>query len=49
MEFFNEIWLKVEKHEYIYMFEIIFEKKKFCLKMVAKTSFVTLRNNANLC
>ena len=27
MEFFNEIWLKVGKHEYIYIFEIIFERK----------------------
>ena len=26
MEFFNEIWLKVGKHEYIYIFEIKFEK-----------------------
>ena len=25
-EFFNEIWLKVGKHEYIYTFEVIFEK-----------------------
>ena len=49
MEFFNEIWLKVGEHEYIYIFEIKFEKKIFCLKMAAKTSFVTLRNNANLC
>ena len=48
MEFFNEIWLKVGEHEYIYIFEIKFEKK-FCLKMAAKTSFVTLCNNANLC
>ena len=49
MEFFNEIWLKVGEHEYIYIFEIQFGKKIFCLKMAAKTSFVTLRNNANLC
>ena len=27
-EFFNEIWLKVE-HEYIYIFEIEFEKKNY--------------------
>ena len=26
MEFFNEIWLKVGEHEYIYIFEIKFEK-----------------------
>ena len=50
MEFFNEIWLKVGKHKYIYIFEIKFEKKKiFRLKMEAKTSFVTLRDIANLC
>ena len=47
-EFFNEIWLKVE-YEYIYIFEIKFEKKLFCLKMAANTGFVTLCNNANLC
>ena len=49
MEFFNEFWLKVEEHEYIYIFEIKFEKKLFCLKMAAKTSFEILRNNAYLC
>ena len=55
MDFFNEIWLKVGEHEYIYNVEIKFEKKKkkkkklFCLQMAAKTSFVTLRNYANLC
>ena len=50
MEFFNEIWLKVGEYEYVYNFEIKFEEKKiFCLKIVAKTSFVTLRYNANLC
>ena len=47
MEFFNEILLKVGEHEYIYIFEIKFEKKKFCLRMAAKISFVTPRNNAN--
>ena len=31
MEFFNEIWLKVGEHEYIYTFEIKFEKKKIIL------------------
>ena len=36
MEFFNEIWLKVGEHEYIYIFEIKFEKNFFCLKMAAK-------------
>ena len=48
-EFFNKIWLKVKEHEFIYIFEIKFEKKLFCLKMATKTSFVTLRNNAHLC
>ena len=48
MELFNEIWLRVREHEYINIFEIKFEKI-FCLEMMAKTSFVTLRNNANLC
>ena len=49
MEFSNEIWLKVGEHEYINILEIKFEKKIFCFEMAAKTSFVTLRNNANLC
>ena len=40
-KFFNKIGLKVGEHKYIY----IFEKKK----MAAKTSFVILHNNANLC
>ena len=48
MEYFNENWLKVGENEYIYTYEITFEKKIFSLKMAAKTSFVTLRNNANL-
>ena len=26
-DFFNDIWLKVEKHDYIHIFEIKFEKK----------------------
>ena len=29
MEFVNEIWLKVGEHEYIYIFEIKFQKKKY--------------------
>ena len=29
MELFNEIWLKVGEHGYIYIFEIKFEKKKY--------------------
>ena len=28
MEFLNELWLKVGEHEYIYIFEIKFEKRK---------------------
>ena len=31
MKLFNEIWLKVGEHEYIYIFEIKFEKKKMIL------------------
>ena len=31
MEFFNEIWLKVGEHEYVYIFEIKFETN-YCLK-----------------
>ena len=30
MEFFNEIWLKVGEHEYIYIFWNKFKKKLFC-------------------
>ena len=48
-EIFDTICLKVREYEFIYIFEIKFGKKVFCLKVVAKTSFVTLRNNANLC
>ena len=32
MEFFNEIWLEVAEHEYIYIFEIKFLKKNILLK-----------------
>ena len=45
---FQKIWLKVEKHEHIYIFEIQFERKNIQFKMVAKAS-VTLRNNVHLC
>ena len=38
-EFFNEIWLKVGEHEYIYITEITFLKKIFHFKMAAKTIF----------
>ena len=48
-EFFNEIWLKVGEHEYIYITETTFKKKLFRFKMAAKTFFLILRNNANLC
>ena len=34
-------------YEYIYIFEIKFEKKYFVQKIAAKTSFVTLHNNAH--
>ena len=42
MEFFNEIWLKVGENKYIYIFEIKFEKKIFCLKMAAKIKFCAI-------
>ena len=38
-EFFNEIWLKVGGHEYIYITEITFFFKLFRFKMAAKTIF----------
>ena len=41
-EFFNEIWLKVGEHEYIYIV------KNSILKWWPK-QFLILRNNANLC
>ena len=41
---FNEIWLRVGEHEYIYITEIIFFFKLFGLN-----NFLILRNNANLC
>ena len=48
-EFFNEIWLKVGEHEYIYITEITFLNKLFRLKMAAKTIFWYWTNyNANL-
>ena len=31
-EFFNKIWLKVKEYEYIYIFEIKFEKKNILFK-----------------
>ena len=40
---------QVREPEYIYNFEIKLEKKIFCVNMVAKISFVILRNNANSC
>ena len=46
-ENFNTIWLKVEKYECIYIFEIKFES--ILSNMAAITSFTILRNNANLC
>ena len=48
-EFFDETWLKLKEHEYLNNFLNKIWKKKICLKMAAKTSFVTLRNNARIC
>ena len=48
-EVFNKIWLKIEEHEYIYNFELKFEKKSILFKNGGQTSFVTMCNNANLC
>ena len=47
-DFSPKSWLKVGEDEYIYIFEIKFQKIYY-LKMAAKTGFVTLRNNVNLC
>ena len=38
-EFSNEIWLKVEEHEYIYITEITFEKNYSVLKWRPKQFF----------
>ena len=38
-EFFNEIWLKVGKHEYIYITEITFFKNDSVLKWGPKQFF----------
>ena len=48
MEFFNEIWLKVGEHEYIYIFEIKFAKKIILFQNGSLNKLiVTLCNNAN--
>ena len=47
-EFYNEIWLKVGEHEYIYITEITFEKNYSVLKW-RQNNFLILCNNANLC
>ena len=39
MEFFNEMWLKVGEHEYIYIFEIKFEKKSILFKNGGQKKF----------
>ena len=39
MEFFNEIWLKVGEHKYIYIFEIKFEKKNILFKNGGQNKF----------
>ena len=46
-EFFNEIWLKVGEHKYIYITEIIF-KKIISFWNGGQNNFLILRNNANL-
>ena len=38
-EFFNKTWLKVEQHEYIYIFEIEFEKKNILFKNDSQNKF----------
>ena len=38
-EFFNEIWLKVGEHEYIYITEITFDKNNSVLKWRPKQFF----------
>ena len=38
-EFFNEIWLKVGEHEYIYIFEMKFKKKNILFKNGGKNKF----------
>ena len=38
-EFFNEIWPKVEEHEYIYIFKIKFEKKIILFKNGGRNKF----------
>ena len=45
-EFFNEIWLKVGEHEYIYITEITF-KKAIPFKDGGQNNFLILCNNAN--
>ena len=39
MKFFNEIWLKVGEHEFIYIFEIKFEKKNILFKNDGENKF----------
>ena len=46
--FFNEIWLKVGKHEYIYIIEITLKKNDSVLKW-GQNNFLILHNYANLC
>ena len=38
-EFFNKIWFKIEKHEYIYIFEIKFEKMIIMFKTGGQNKF----------
>ena len=39
MAFFDEIWLKVGKHEYIYIFEIKLEKTNILFKNGGQNKF----------
>ena len=47
MEFFNEIWLKVGEHEYIYIFEIKFEKKVILFKNGNQNKFLFKNGDQN--
>ena len=49
MEFFNEIWLKFEEYEYIYIFEIKFEKKNILFKNGGQNKLWDIAQYAYLC
>ena len=42
-EFFNKIWLEVEEHENIYIFEIKFGKKKCSFKNGGQNKFCEIK------